>query len=1063
MTSNSNDPAGNAKALLAIAKNADATPEQLAAIAGLIEAVDRLLAKHPEASQDLLERLSHSSDKATRKQVVLNSNAPKAVLVRLAPQFPGDFFKNPVFDWLLLEEPKLLFEIGGGVLKNILKRADCPQSFIEWAAARGSTQEQLAVAMNPSTPMAVLKRLAAAGGQVASVAKAHTRWHEPAPTVDPRQTLRENVRTELGKLNYWTAMKCWRKRYLGPAQWPALGLPTRMRLCNLPEDVFVKEWLSRHEEALRVQCTGWEGRRWLQDHLARQNPGVPSDACQSKRYKMAKTELAWAASIGRITPQVLRHLGPYSQRNNILSDAECPTYLLDHYAKHRDSGVRSCVASNPATPARLLVLLAADKTSCVRRAAARNPHCPAETLQTLAGDSHEEVRTSLASNPACPAGLLEHLAEDSAVSVRVYVAANPACPAEVLARLIEDDHDSVWQAVVENKACPPDLLRQMMNNAPVFFASRNRYSSDRLCHIARNPACPVDVLVQLAAPFPLAVAQNPSCPLNLLERLGESGSPDVLRAVGRNPSTSEHLRRAIYSRLIDCSTEYEIKHFIADSQCPDDLRQVAGARLWWQSMQSLAKKNQALSILDSLEKASNGRALIELLRQEADRWILHPEATWAAKLIGVGDVDVLSIDSCAADAAAASSTPVARLLGLSQPHTAPDRLAKRVRSTDWLERLAIACNPGCPSGMLAQLTTDAHAVVAAAARTTEAERQHRFDRLDEILAEIQAAPIEFEHLTRELASRLTRATHVDRLIGTRWENLLSIEQRLGIPESGSDMRLLSLLPESTTHSVWRYLMDKRYPKRGWKRIASANHADIRADAAALPGCPADLLRRFADDGSYLPRVAVAGNPGSPPELLRHLAEDSHGAVEDALEKRRSETATLLAQMPADLGADCIAWATEHSIAARIALEKPVRLPEPGIPTGTVLSQLLVLAHPAFPADKRKPLVDALARKVDAWFANPEPAQDNAQWQIDDFKEPLAALGLLPPDSDKRATAKAAKSKDWLQRAAVALAQDTQPYLLKMLLNDAVAVVRQLAAQRLRSKADASVLSAGGTA
>jgi len=152
-------------------RDIDASPEMLSALFGKDDKTNRQLAKHPRSSAELLEKLSHSSDKATRKAVCLNANVDKAVLLRLAPQFPREFFRNPVFDWLLLEDPDLLFHLGQGLLKNILKLPDCPQSFLKWAASNGSEQQQLAVAMNTNTPDDLISILAAKSGSVADAAK----------------------------------------------------------------------------------------------------------------------------------------------------------------------------------------------------------------------------------------------------------------------------------------------------------------------------------------------------------------------------------------------------------------------------------------------------------------------------------------------------------------------------------------------------------------------------------------------------------------------------------------------------------------------------------------------------------------------------------------------------------------------------------------------------------------------------------------------------------------------------------------------------------------------------
>ena len=142
-----------------LAKDPEADPSALEALAGTSEAIDRLLAKNPKASASLLEKLSHTSDKTTRNHVVLHPNAPKEVLVKLAHQFPADFFKNPAFDWLLLEDPELMQRIGGNVLGALLKSPDCPQSFLNWAVKHGTAKEQLAVAMNSEASIEALQQL----------------------------------------------------------------------------------------------------------------------------------------------------------------------------------------------------------------------------------------------------------------------------------------------------------------------------------------------------------------------------------------------------------------------------------------------------------------------------------------------------------------------------------------------------------------------------------------------------------------------------------------------------------------------------------------------------------------------------------------------------------------------------------------------------------------------------------------------------------------------------------------------------------------------------------------
>lgn len=122
--------------------------------------INRMIALHPKASSDLLARLATSPDKPTRRNVALNPETSKEVLISLAPAFAGEFFLNPAFDFLLMEDPNLLFSLPVGVLKNILKRDDCPISFINWAASYGEKSHHLAVVSRSDISKEVLQKIA---------------------------------------------------------------------------------------------------------------------------------------------------------------------------------------------------------------------------------------------------------------------------------------------------------------------------------------------------------------------------------------------------------------------------------------------------------------------------------------------------------------------------------------------------------------------------------------------------------------------------------------------------------------------------------------------------------------------------------------------------------------------------------------------------------------------------------------------------------------------------------------------------------------------------------------
>ena len=82
---------------------------------------------------------------------------------------------------------------------------------------------------------------------------------------------------------------------------------------------------------------------------------------------------------------------------------------------------------------------------------------------------------------------------------------------------------------------------------------------------------------------------------------------------------------------------------------------------------------------------------------------------------------------------------------------------------------------------------------------------------------------------------------------------------------------------------------------------------------------------------------------------------------------------------------------------------------------------------------------------------PPPCIGPDQFNAEDFASPLAVLELLPPEEDRKAVAKAAKSKDWLQRAATALCEGVTVGELRRMLDDEVYVIKQLALLRLKAR------------
>lgn len=114
-------------------------------LVGRFPFLDLTIAEDAKADIETLKVLANSEDRPTLRALASNPSVPTDILFRLAPGFPTSFFHNPVFDWLLLEDPDRILEMGQGVIKKILQLKDCPDSMIHWAIQKGGDGEMLSI------------------------------------------------------------------------------------------------------------------------------------------------------------------------------------------------------------------------------------------------------------------------------------------------------------------------------------------------------------------------------------------------------------------------------------------------------------------------------------------------------------------------------------------------------------------------------------------------------------------------------------------------------------------------------------------------------------------------------------------------------------------------------------------------------------------------------------------------------------------------------------------------------------------------------------------------------
>ena len=515
------------KTATAIANNLDAASEQLETIAGVDTSVDRLLAKHPSAGFFLLENLSHSSDKATRKAVVLNPNTPKETLLRLAPQFPSDFFLNPTFDWLLLEDPNLLFSVGQGVLKNILKHPECPESFMKWAVEHGSEQEKLAVAMNPNAQEGSLQRLVTIGGEVGKAAENHANLkpNSNLENINIDTVFRKEVAEMIADITPEEARNFYEKKLFSSAQWSFLNDASRIDRLPSSPIALVSLAIANADVQKQLMSSLW-GRRLLS------SCSTASPELYKKLSQDPDSDVLFGLSLNSNAGEARREARiEISNRKNLL-ERLCDEIRYGEDSLLSTEDIQDVVASN--------------KDIDILAAAAKHQNCPGperqQLLTMLARNRSAEVRMRVADNPYCSADLLEELSVDKNADVRMYVAANPSSPQIALSRLVEDRSStmngmgySIPETLARNRNCSEDILQKLAGSK--LRSIRETVASHANCNQLTFEVLANDAEKSVRQ----CVAWNPKCSQSSLQLLSNDSEDSVRWRVATNSSTSPKL------------------------------------------------------------------------------------------------------------------------------------------------------------------------------------------------------------------------------------------------------------------------------------------------------------------------------------------------------------------------------------------------------------------------------------------------------------------------------------------------------------------------------------------
>jgi hypothetical protein len=332
------------------------------------------------------------------------------------------------------------------------------------------------------------------------------------------------------------------------------------------------------------------------------------------------------------------------------------------------------------------------KTKGTHLIAARHPNCPAHTLALFATAAHSDLREAVASNPNAPTKVLRYLLKDRSPDVRLAVAKNPNSDAHTLKQLCLDEHPAVRRAVLERKDVPQIALTRLCGDedreirirarahprTPVrtlemqqrLEEKRSGLTSKQLTHLA-----------SAGAYTRALVASRRDAPAYVLSKLAKDTDQMVRFAVASNPAT-----------------EAGLLHILASDDDP-----IVQSRVAENPNASEATLKMLLENGDSVTKCA-------VLGNPA----LNPA-------LGDGYRKSLIMRSLL------MPRTLNRIIALAAPDAPIRELMKQrnLRSSEWVERLALTMNPSLPYAGLEQLAEDANQLVRAVARQQLALRKRR--------------------------------------------------------------------------------------------------------------------------------------------------------------------------------------------------------------------------------------------------------------------------------------------------------------------------------------------------
>ena len=466
----------------------------------------------------------------------------------------------------------------------------------------------------------------------------------------------------------------------------------------------------------------------------------------------------------------IRNLAKAHPKNTTAPNSWINPEYLRKISHDKEGMVRCQVAGNTATPADVLALLADDPydnctdgrndTKLVRAAVAGNPSTPIDLLRKLSRDP--SCLASIARNSNTPVNILEELAEDNDSYAMYGMTYNPCTPSHILERIVRLHPNGIL--VLERVARHPNTSAATLS----ILSAQNTDSRSYMVRmaVASNLNTPSDILVNLSSdPYKfnwrkdstplyacflvrMAVASNPSTPSNILELFYIEKDIFICQALAKNPALSPDLLRSLsenheytlqeYSAvdrsiiktclssamyMVEQSVLLDIKINLSRN-CntpPDVLEKLLSCS---HSLPGIASNiNTPIAIVEKFSFSKN-RGIREAaqarLRSIYRKLAANPETSteqlW--EMLYHRDIEIrLAVLlhpqglNLLLDRALQLENSLNRFIAGLHPQLSAAQRDRLFYSHNWLDRLAIACNPSTSIEYLQILSQDTHDLI----------------------------------------------------------------------------------------------------------------------------------------------------------------------------------------------------------------------------------------------------------------------------------------------------------------------------------------------------------------